>query len=90
MSQSEFDAHAKAEADEPSFTLLARDPMSPSLIEAWAYLRSGQIGAAEIAFNQAIDAASHVSPQMPGDAQIRSAFEVAENCRHWFRAKLVR
>jgi hypothetical protein len=47
---SQFDAYSKAESDEPSFTLLGRDPIAPSLIEAWAYLRSGQIGAAEIAF----------------------------------------
>jgi hypothetical protein len=86
---SQFDAYSKAEADEPSFTLLARDPIAPSLIEAWAYLRSGQIGAAEIAFKQASDAATHISPQMPGEAQIRSAFEVADECRAWTRAKLV-
>jgi hypothetical protein len=85
----EFDAYAKAESDEPSFTLLARDPVAPALIEAWAYLRSGQIGAAEIAFKQATDAATHINPQMPGEAQIRSAFEVAEDCRTWLRTKLV-
>ncbi len=88
LEPSEFDAYQKAQSDEPFFTLLARDPMSPSLIEAWAYLRSGQIGAAEIAFRQAIDAATHIEPQMPGEAQIRSAFEVAQNSRDWLRAKL--
>lgn len=88
LEPSEFDAYQKAQSDEPFFTLLARDPMSPSLIEAWAYLRSGQIGASEIAFKQAIDAATHIEPQMPGEAQIRSAFEVAQNSRDWLRAKL--
>ncbi len=88
LEPSEFDAYQKAQSDEPFFTLLARDPMSPSLIEAWSYLRSGQIGAAEIAFKQAIDAATHIEPQMPGEAQIRSAFEVAQNSRDWLRAKL--
>ena len=86
---SQFDAYQKAEDDEPVFTLLGRDPMAPSLIEAWAYLRSGQIGAAEIAFRAAADAAAHISPQMPGEAQIRSAFEVAEKARNWLRHKLV-
>ena len=86
---SQFDAYAKAETDEPFFTLLARDPIAPSLIEAWGYLRSGQIGAAEIAFKQAIDAGTHIDPQMPGEAQIRSAFEVADECRHWARSKMV-
>jgi hypothetical protein len=86
---SQFDAYSKAETDEPFFTLLARDPIAPSLVEAWAYLRSGQIGAAEIAFKQAADAATHIDPQMPGEAQIRSAFEVADECRQWARSKMV-
>src|SRR5271167_4124368 len=34
-----FDAHAKAEPDEPTFTLLARDPMAPVLIRMWAAQR---------------------------------------------------
>ena len=86
---SQFDAYAKAEDDEPVFTLLARDPVAPPLIEAWAYLRSGQIGAAEIAFKAAMDAATHITPQTPGEAQIRSAFQVAEESRDWLRQKLV-
>ncbi len=86
---SQFDAYSKAEENEPVFTLLARDPIAPPLIEAWAYLRSGQIGAAEIAFKQAMDAATHIEPQMPGEAQIRSAFEVAEESRAFARAKLL-
>lgn len=90
MEPSQFDAYQKAETDEPFFTLLARDPIAPSLIEAWAYLRSGQIGAAEIAFKAALDASSCIDPQMPGEAQIRSAFEVADASRKWLRAKLVR
>ena len=61
-----FDAYSKAETDEPFFTLLARDPVAPPLIEAWAYLRSGQLQAAEIAFKQAVDAATHIEPQPPG------------------------
>jgi hypothetical protein len=86
---SQFDAVAKAEAEEPYFALLGRDPVAPSLIEAWAYLRSGQISAAEIAFKAAMDAATHIEPQMPGDAQIVSAFRVAEASREWARRKLL-
>jgi hypothetical protein len=86
---SQFDAYSKAEPDEPVFTLLARDPVAPPLIEAWAYLRSGQIGAAEIAFKAAMDAATHIAPQMPGEAQIRSAFEVAEESRAYLRARML-
>jgi hypothetical protein len=86
---SQFDAYQKAAEDEPVFTLLARDPIAPPLIEAWAYLRSGQLQAAEIAFKAAYDAATHITPQLPGDAQIRSAFEVAEDARGWARAKVL-
>jgi hypothetical protein len=85
----QFDAYSKAAEDEPTFTLLARDPVAPALIEAWAYLRSGQLAAAEIAFRHATDAAMHIAPQQPGDAQITSAFRVAEESRAWLRAKLV-
>lgn len=35
----EFDCHGKAEPDEPTFTLLARDPLAPILVEQWAALR---------------------------------------------------
>jgi hypothetical protein len=31
-----FDCYEKAEPDEPMFVLLARDPLAPALVEAWA------------------------------------------------------
>ena len=34
-----FDCYANAEPDEPMFILLGRDPMAPSLVEAWAEYR---------------------------------------------------
>lgn len=36
-----FDCHASAEDDEPLFTLLARDPLAPYLVAAWAEMRMG-------------------------------------------------
>lgn len=36
---SRHDGYAKAEPDEPVFTLLARDPMAPQLIRLWAAQR---------------------------------------------------
>lgn len=35
-SPSEFDGYTKALPDEPTFTLLARDPQAPQLIRQWA------------------------------------------------------
>jgi hypothetical protein len=40
-----FDAWEKAEEDEPMFVLLARDPLAPAVIEAWATLREAEIEA---------------------------------------------
>jgi len=34
-----FDCHAKAEDDEPMFTLLARDPLAPALVRLWTEAR---------------------------------------------------
>ena len=39
-----FDCYAKAEADEPLFVLLARDPLAPILVELWASLREHAAG----------------------------------------------
>ena len=35
----EFDCHASASADEPIFTLRARDPQAPELVRRWAQER---------------------------------------------------
>jgi len=34
-----YDCYAKAEPDEPIFTLLARDPLAPLLVRLWADLQ---------------------------------------------------
>lgn len=40
-----FDAWEKAGEDEPLFVLLARDPLAPAVVEAWATLREAEIQA---------------------------------------------
>lgn len=41
------DCHALAEDDEPLFTLLARDPLAPMLVESWVQFREqGALGTA--------------------------------------------
>ena len=37
---SEFDCYTKAEADEPLFTLRAKDPLAPVLVRLWAEMRA--------------------------------------------------
>ena len=41
-----FDCHAKAADDEPLFTLRAKDPIAPALIEAWRHIRAGDLNGA--------------------------------------------
>lgn len=45
-----YDCHAKAEPDEPLFTLLGRDPMAGHLVSIWSKLRQGDIEAAQTVF----------------------------------------
>lgn len=40
----QFDCYAKAEPHEPMFTLLARDPLAPMLVELWASMREHLAG----------------------------------------------
>jgi hypothetical protein len=42
-----YDCHARALPDEPTFTLLARDPVAPDLVREWAELRHDEIGYGE-------------------------------------------
>jgi hypothetical protein len=39
-----FDCYDAAGEDEPMFVLLARDPLAPILVEAWASLREHAAG----------------------------------------------
>lgn len=39
----QFDCHAKAAPDEPIFTLRAKDPVAPFLVEIWVASRMGQM-----------------------------------------------
>lgn len=49
----EFDCYAKAQPDEPLFTLLARDPIAPYLVRIWTWLRSGDVGTAMVELQRA-------------------------------------
>jgi hypothetical protein len=40
-----FDCYERAEADEPMFILLARDPSAPAMVEQWAAKRAHLINA---------------------------------------------
>lgn len=42
----QFDCYLKAEDDEPLFTLRAKDPIAPFLVQVWRCLRGGNTEAA--------------------------------------------
>lgn len=46
-----FDCAAAALDDEPTFTLLARDPLAGFLVSIWSSIRNGDFEAAEAKFN---------------------------------------
>jgi hypothetical protein len=70
----EFDCHAKAEPDEPTFTLLARDLAAPHLVRQWATARGIELlkqhgGKADLGKDEA--------------RQIREAFACADAMTEW-------
>jgi hypothetical protein len=65
----EYDCHAKALPDEPLFTLLARDPSAPDLVERWAEERRSEINAGR-----------RPSTDLP---MVREARTLAFNMRRW-------
>lgn len=68
----QFDCYANAEADEPMFVLLARDPAAPELVEAWANRRLVMI---------------HDGLKPDSDrSMIQEARECADKMRAWRRA----
>jgi hypothetical protein len=57
LNPGKFDCYENAEPDEPLFTLLARDPLAPGLVQIWAMLRAGAYTQARGAFNKLVDEA---------------------------------
>lgn len=48
------DCYTKAEADEPLFVLLARDPVAGHLVSIWAKLRAYDYEAAKVVFDDMV------------------------------------
>ena len=75
----------EARDGEPSFLLVARDPMFACMVEAWAYLRTGRTAQAKLAFDRAVaSSVVHTEPQDLMDPQILSAWRIAESGRSYF------
>ena len=65
-----YDCHTAALPDEPTFTLLARDPHAPTLILQWVTMREASIAAGE-------------RPEEENRDQILEARSLAEKFKRW-------
>ena len=50
-----YDCYTKAAADEPLFTLRAKDPIAPHLVRVWRHVRAGDPGQARAALDRALE-----------------------------------
>lgn len=57
LNPGKYDVYGKLAPDEPFFTLRAKDPLAPVLVELWAALRETQYGGPVDKFEEAKDCA---------------------------------
>lgn len=83
-SPSQFDSYVYADEDEETFTLLARDPTAPYLVEIWAALRQGDM----VLATEFLRLAFHYCERkvMPVE-QIMEAHQTATKMHLWRKAK---
>jgi hypothetical protein len=88
-----YDCYTRAEPDEPLFTLLARDPVAPFLVVAWAALRSGKLDEAQQAMTRGAEAmkVSCKKRLRRNSPKIREAYECAKAMYDfWIRKQVER
>lgn len=89
LSPGAYNCHANAEPDEPLFTLLARDPVAPYIVKAWAHIRAGDLLGATHALARADEAMKwevfngrkHFL-SMESD-KFKEAIQCADDMAHW-------
>ena len=82
-----YDCYAKAEDDEPLFTLLGRDPQGGNLVDMWGLLRAKDERGARRLFEKMLECAFATGPK-PGDAmKIVEANHVAADMRDFRKAR---
>lgn len=76
-----YDCHAKAAPDEPLFTLLARDPLAPGLVDLWAALRNHDWGGAQQCLARLHERAERLARERP--EKIAEAMQCATDMDLW-------
>jgi len=87
---SRHDCYAKAEPDEPLFTLLGRDPQGANLVHLWIRLRNKDAQGARRLLEEMIVTADQ-QPQKLSDAdKVIEAIGCFEHMRHFYKFRLER
>lgn len=77
-----FDCHAKAEPNEPLFTLLGRDPLAHGLVELWVHLRAGDVASAVFCFGYLVALTRKLPPET-SQVKLAEAMSCAADMRGW-------
>lgn len=85
--QLELDCYHKAEEGEPTFTLLARDPVAPNIVKLWAALRIGDLPEASYHFTNLLSIANnrYSNGEKTEQDKIDSALTIANEMNNWQR-----
>jgi hypothetical protein len=86
----QFDCYAKADPDEPIFTLRANDPNASDFVAMWAALRMGDLPQVVHCFDYIVTA-NHSRLQegvKSSDEKTEEAFRCANDMRAWRRKKV--
>lgn len=83
LNPGQFDCYAKAEPNEPYFTLVGRDPLAGPLVELWAHLRARDFYQAALVFGYLVAMAAKVEPKPNAAAKIEEAKRCAMSLRDW-------
>lgn len=81
-----YDCYAKAADDEPIFTLRAKDPIAPYLVEIWVASRKGRWDECVAILGRAVaDAAVQARVSSDNYDKLQEADAVADSMRAWFK-----
>jgi len=82
-----FDCYAKAEPDEPIFTLRAKDPLAANMVRLWMALRAGSgVAFAVETFAALVKRAEALDPE--DIEKLSEAIACADAMDYWFEERL--
>jgi hypothetical protein len=87
----EFDCFSYAEADEPMFTLLARDPTADCFVDAWVAIRCGDVDGAKRLMDEAAKELAKAGKPVKErtDRKMVEAHQCARAMRTWLQSRLI-